>query len=129
MRRLILLALISTLASAPVCAQQQLACGIHPASALGQRPGHVLLDRTQATAPETTGVRGGSRWAARGAAIGAVVVGAYGVGMQGHRSGDPLLRQPVVRFGAFGAVSGGLIGALAHAATHRAPRAVSPNVR
>jgi hypothetical protein len=130
MRRLVLLALISTVASTPVWAQLRIATGIHPAATVpALRPGIMFLERTSASAPQTAAVSREWKWAASGAAIAAVIVGAYGAGQQARVSGDTFLRQPVLRFAALGAVGGAVIGTLAHAAIHRATPAMAPNGR
>ena len=130
MRRLVLIALVSLVASVPAHAQARSLAGIRPDSGASyHRPSAALLDRTLASATQTAGVKSGWKWTTIGAVTGAIVVGAIGTRRQASRSGDPFLRQPVVRFGAVGAISGGLIGALAHAVTDRATSAMSPNDR
>ena len=130
MRRLVLVALVSLVASTAAHAQVRSIAGIRPdTTALDRQSDVPLLARTPVAVPQTAGANRGWTWTAIGAATGAVVVGAIGTSRQARRSEDPLLRQPVVRFGALGAVSGGLVGALAHAIAHRAPSAVSPDDR
>ena len=130
MRRLVWVALVSLVVSTSAHAQLRSIAGIRPDSSAPDRPSHVpLLDRTLVSVPRTAVANRGWTWTALGAATGAVVAGAIGTSRQARRSEDPFLRQPVVRFGALGAVSGGVLGALAHAITHRAPSAMSPNDR